>query len=184
MDPIDEPLGGWDVSEVPTVEDFDLDAWLDGGRPTRRAIAVHIRGDVVARLEELADAIEAAEDDDERAELETEAEDLQQVFAASRRTFVIEAKSSEWVQSFRDQQVRAGLKLGEKSGRAADRLAFSLRLLAEQIVTPSGVTEAHLRRMAEVAEPEVLRLIGVQEAANALSAASVGVVTRDFSRGR
>ena len=79
---------------------------------------------------------------------------------------------------------RLGLKLGDKSGTATDRAEYALRMLAEQVVVPSGMTYEKLKRLGEIAEPEVMKLITAQVAANTQASASVGVVTRDFSQGR
>ncbi|HEY5474128.1 MAG TPA: hypothetical protein VIK32_13185, partial [Candidatus Limnocylindrales bacterium] len=54
----------------------------------------------------------------------------------------------------------------------------------EQVVVPSGMTYEKLKRLSEIAEPEVLKLIAAEVAANTEAAATVGVVTRDFSQGR
>ena len=184
MDIADEPLGGIDTSITPTVEDFDLDAWLSGARAVRRSVTLYARGDLVGRLEELATLIEQATDED-RPALEDEAEQVQHTFIASGQAFTIEARSSEWVDAFRDEcSKRLGLKLGPKTGTTKDGMEYALRMLAEQVVVPSGMTYERLKRLADIAEPEVVKLIAAQVAANTQAAASVGVVTRDFSQGR
>ncbi len=184
MDIADEPLGGIDTSTTPTVEDFDVDAWLNGARPVRRSVTLYARGDLIGRLEELATLIEQCDDDEQRQALEDEAEGVQQTFLASGQAFTVEARSSEWVNAFRDACQKQGLKLGDKSGTEKDRTQYALQLLAEQIIVPSGMTYQKLKRLTEIAEPEVMKLIRVQVAANTEAAASVGVVTRDFSQGR
>lgn len=185
MDNADEPLGGGmtDTSITPTVEDFDLDAWLGGARPVRRSITLYARGDLIGRLEELVTLIEHA-DGDERSELEEEAEQVQEAFLASGQAFTLEGRSSEWVNAHRDECVKHGLKLGVKSGSLKDQTEYFLRMLAEQIVVPSGMTYEKLKRLAEISEPDVMKLLKVQASANNDVAESAGVVTRDFSRGR
>jgi len=185
VDQADEPLGGIDTSITPTVEDFDLDAWLNGARPVRRSITLYARGDLIGRLEELVTLIEKCEDDGQRQEFEDEAEKVQHTFLASGQTFTVEARSSEWVKAYREGCAKQlGLKLGVKTGTVKDERQYALRMLGEQVVVPSGMTYAQLERLSEIAEPEVMKLIRVQVAANTEAAAGVGVVTRDFSQGR
>jgi hypothetical protein len=184
VDQADEPLGGIsDTSITPTAEDFDLDAWLNGARPVRRSVTLYSRGDLIARLEQLATLIEQCSDED-RPSLEDEAEHVQRDFLASGQVFTVEARSSEWVNAYRDACVKQGLKLGDKSGTEKDRTQYALQMLAEQIVVPSGMTYAKIKRLADIAEPEVMRLVSAQVAANSRAATSVDVVTRDFSQGR
>jgi hypothetical protein len=189
VDQNDEPLGGIDTStssewEQPP-QDVDLDAWLGGARPVRRSITLYARGDLIGRLEQLVTLIEQSEGSAERAELEAEAEQVQAAFLASGQVFTIEARSSEWVDAYRADCVkRLGLKLGPKTGTMKDQTEYFLRMLAEQIVVPSGMTYERLKRLAEISEPDVKRLIQVLAAANTEAAAGMSVVTRDFSQGR
>ena len=185
MDNADEPLGGIDTSITPTVEDFDLDAWLNGARPSRRSITLYSRGDLIGRLEELVGLIERCDDDEQRQAFEDEAEKVQREFLASGQVFTVEGRSSEWVKAYREGCAKQlGLKLGVKTGTVKDETEYAMRMLAEQVVVPSGMTYEKLKRLSEIAEPEVLKLIAAQVAANTQAAATVGVVTRDFSQGR
>ena len=185
MDQADEPLGGIDTSITPTVEDFDLDAWLNGARPSRRSITLYSRGDLIGRLEEFVSLIELAEDDEQRQVIEIAAEKVQHEFLASGQVFTLEGRSSEWVKAYREGCAKQlGLKLGVKTGTVKDETEYAMRMLAEQVVVPSGMTYEKLKRLSEIAEPEVLKLIAAQVAANTQAAATVGVVTRDFSQGR
>ena len=185
MDQADEPLGGIDTSTTPTVEDFDLDAWLNGARPSRRSITLYSRGDLIGRLEELVGLIERCDDDEQRQAFEDEAEKVQREFLASGQVFTVEGRSSEWVKAYREGCAKQmGLKLGVKTGTVKDETEYALRMLAEQVVVPSGMTYEKLKRLSEIAEPEVMKLITAQVAANTQAAATVGVVTRDFSQGR
>ena len=185
MDNADEPLGGIDTSITPTVEDFDLDAWLNGARPSRRSITLYSRGDLIGRLEEFVSLIELADDDEQRQVIEIAAEKVQHEFLASGQVFTLEGRSSEWVKAYREGCAKQlGLKLGVKTGTVKDETEYAMRMLAEQVVVPSGMTYEKLKRLSEIAEPEVLKLIAAQVAANTQAAATVGVVTRDFSQGR
>jgi len=185
VDQADEPLGGIDTSITPTVEDFDLDAWLNGARPSRRSITLYSRGDLIGRLEELVGLIERCDDDEQRQAFEDEAEKVQREFLASGQVFTVEGRSSEWVKAYREGCAKQlGLKLGVKTGTVKDETEYAMRMLAEQVVVPSGMTYEKLKRLSEIAEPEVLKLIAAQVAANTQAAATVGVVTRDFSQGR
>ena len=185
MDQADEPLGGIDTSTTPTVEDFDLDAWLNGARPSRRSITLYSRGDLIGRLEEFVSLIELADDDEQRQVIEIAAEKVQHEFLASGQVFTVEGRSSEWVKAYREGCAKQmGLKLGVKTGTVKDETEYALRMLAEQVVVPSGMTYEKLKRLSEIAEPEVMKLITAQVAANTQAAATVGVVTRDFSQGR
>ena len=185
MDQADEPLGGIDTSITPTVEDFDLDAWLNGARPVRRSITLYARGDLYGRIkDELLPRLEQC-NDSERPALEAEAETVEAEYMASSQVFTVEARSSEWVKAYREGCAKQlGLKLGAKTGTQKDERQYAMRMLAEQIVVPSGMTYEKLERLSEIAEPEVMKLITAQVAANTEAAVGVGVVTRDFSQGR
>lgn len=182
----DEPLGGTDYSTDATAplgaaEDFDFASWLAGVRPTRRAVRLHARADVLARLEEIAGLIEDA--DDERAEaLVDEFEALKAAFEASGRWFVVEARSVEWVEDYRrtirrDRGIKGALSDKEK-------MAVLLEQLAEQIVTPVGVTADMLTNLHATNSGELNKLIVAMTMANDQIAQAAQVLTLDFSSRR
>lgn len=180
----DEPLGIVRnvTPDLPEPENFDLDAWLDGVRPTRRAVLLYGRSDVIARMEEIAGTIEDA-DDAEADELVDEFERLKAAFLGSGRWFVVEGRSPEWVDDYR----RAAKKeLGSKKDDLTERQKVRVLLgqLAQQIVTPQGVTVAALERLHETAPGELNKLIVAMTYANEQLSGTAKVLSMDFSSRR
>ena len=185
----DQPLASdpsVDIFEAPTVTDFDFQSWLEGVRPTRRAVRLYARADLIGRMEEVAGEAADAEklgDSDALAGLVDEMETLRETFDASARWFVVEARSPEWVDDFHRIRARdMGIKKGEPGERQKQQIL--LEQLAEQIVTPTGVTAEALAVMLDRAAGEVNKLIVAMTFANQQVADSAGVLKLDFSSRR
>ena len=182
----DQPLAAdpsVDISEAPTVADFDFGAWLEGVRPTRRAVRLYARADLIGRMEEIAGEAGDAEksgDTDALDALVDEMETLRETFDESARWFVVEARSPEWVDDF--HRVRAhdiNVKKGEPGERQKQQIL--LAQLAEQIVSPSGVTAEALAVMLDRSAGELNKLIVAMTFANQQVSDSAGVLKLDFS---
>lgn len=170
-----------DSSPEVTPENFDLDGWLAGIRPTRRSVKLHAEGHLIARLEELAERIDAAPEGVDVDELIAEFERVRDQFNTGV-WFTVEKRSSEWSKRFRkDLSKRHNLKPDDNEG---DNIIATLHQLAEQIVTPTGITYQHLRDMLDANEGELNKLILTMTNANTQLAESAGVLTRDFSERR
>lgn len=179
-----------DSSPAVTPEDFSIEDFIAGIRPTRRAIQIFARADLIARLDEIATRIDAAEKTSNVDALIDEFQSVKAEFQAGT-WFELEKRSSEWVKEFRLAKESA---LGySRAVRGDDDQAtltdeevgeISLHQLAEQIVTPSGVTVDHLRTMLDVNEGEVAKLLAVMVNVNNELAQQAKVLTRDFSRRR
>ena len=179
----DIPLGSTrDASApLPSPEDFDIAGWLSGVRPTRRAVKLYARADVLARMEEISGTV-ADLPDDEIDDLLAEFEQLREAFEASARWFVVEARSPEWVEDYQRTAKQAmGIK---KDPGERQKVAILLGQLAEQIVTPEGVEVAHLERLHEVNAGELNKLVVAMTMANGQVAESAKVLTLDFSSRR
>lgn len=176
--------------EVPVAtnpEDFDLTAWMEGVRPTRRGVRLYSRADVIARLEQVADEIDEAPDGSDVNDLIDEAEKLQETFVNGVVWVVVEKRSTEWLDNFREEGAkRLGVTLNDK-GEVGDR-AKAQRLMFEQIaaqvVEPEGFTAEHLERLYDANEGEVTKLMTTTRHVNSQLAESASVVTRDFSQRR
>lgn len=80
-------------------EELDLDAWIDGAQPAERSIALCLRGDLVARFEELEREFEVANEapgdslasGSTAAEIRGQMEALQAQMRASTKTVVLRA---------------------------------------------------------------------------------------------
>src|SRR5690606_37209658 len=151
---IDESV---DVTPDVTAEDFDIDAFVAGVRPTMRAVKIYARPDLLAPITELeariqhhdaqVEAGEAPETD--RDEMIDEIEELQDQFFASGKWFHVRGRSDSW---------REGTKKTLKKAGASDNDA-TLEMVAASIVTPTGVTKKHLKAIQEVNEVEVKKLV-------------------------
>ena len=180
MDIADTPI--IDATEPPEVEDFDFDAWLAGVRPTRRSVKLYGRADLIGRMEEIAAQIEDAVGDDAE-DLIDEFETAKDAFDASARWFVVEARSPEWVDDFHRTRARAiGIKKGEPGERQKQQIL--LEQLAEQIVSPTGITPQALVTLLDRNAGELNKLIVAMTFANTSVAESAKVLTLDFSSRR
>lgn len=183
IQPLDSSI---DITVAPTVDDFDFQDWLEGVRPTRRAVRLYARADLIGRMEEIAGEAADAEklgDSDTLAGLVDEMETLRETFDASARWFVVEARSPEWEDDFHRVRARdMGIKKGEPGERQKQQIL--LEQLAEQIVTPTGVTAEALAVMLDRAAGEVNKLIVALQFANRQVADSAGVLQLDFSSRR
>ena len=171
----DQPIGIDATSSDRSVDDFDFGSWLAGVRPTRRAVQLYARGDLVARLDELEGRIDAATDD--------EADDLLEEFERLRaefrdgRWFIVEARSPEWVEEYRKRHTGKG-KISE-----AGQVQILIGQLAEQIVQPR-VTAEQLSTLYDRNPGELNKLVVAMTFANNQVAESAGSLTRDFSSRR
>ena len=166
---------------LPAPEDFDVASWLGGVRPTRRAVRLYGRADVLGRMEEIAGMVELVDDP---GELLDEFDALKDAFEASSRWFVVEARSAEWVEDFR-RVARQRYGLGKRDTiTERHQVAILLAQLAEQIVSPTGVTPEHLERLHETNAGELNKLVVAMTMANEHVAESAKVLALDFSSRR
>lgn len=194
----DPDLVGVDITEAQDPEDFDIEAFVSGLRPARRAVIIR-NHELRYLIDKVKDVIESKRfaglptKDDQETLAEAIAE-----FLETGRTFVIGARSSEWIADLEKRLKKQGIDpVGQsKKLKAAQAKAnFSKKTeqkmiadlqemyrnyvahrIAEQIVSPSGVTAEHIRRIGEVDEVAIQALFDTMEAAN-----SDRRVTRDFS---
>lgn len=188
---VDETLGSnpdvEDITHDVTPEDFDFDAFVEGVRPGRRAVRVTMRADLAAELDKLLIEANLLEDKngEEAQALMDRFEEIKAEITASERTFVVEARSEH-----RGRQIVKQMeKLGKpQPGKNADddeirewNEEVALHRLADAIITPSNVSVAGLRKLYEVVESEVNKLLGAFHEANTNPTKSVAP---NLSRGR
>jgi hypothetical protein len=181
------------VDTTPTItpEDFSFEDFLEGVRPTRRSVLLYPRGDLIARMDEIATLIETADDDANVDDLIDEYEQVKKQFRQGI-WFTLEKRSSEWAEKFRvDTEKSLGLKRSKDDTLSdEDATTVSIHQLAQQIVVPSGVSVASLRRLAEVNEGEFNKLVYTMIKANSQLAEDSTdndkreVLSRDFSQRR
>lgn len=180
------------INTSPTVtpEDFDLVGFIAGVRPTRRSVQIFAQGHLISRLEQLAVQIQAAAEGVDVDDLIDEFEQTRDQFHAGV-WFEIEKRSSEWVEKFRADKVKElGLVKKPRVGGGKpeldpkDTTTVTLHQVAEQIVTPAGMTYPLLMQMVEGNEGEVAKLMTCMSVANNDLAESAEVLTRDFSAKR
>lgn len=181
-----------DVTPEVDVEDFDFEAFLSGVRATRRAVKVYARADLVAQMEEVAGGYRENMPAAAKKKILAEVTRLRDEFEASGRWFVAEARSSEWVEKFREDATQRAGDTGALDAEQDDltpeqvkaRQQVTLMQTAAQIVSPSGVTVDGLERLGQIAPAELNKVIAAVTFANRQSAGSAQVLTRDFSQGR
>src|SRR5690554_5211779 len=135
-----------DVTELAAEEDYDFGAFVEGVRPTRRAVVLYGRNDLRAVYDEMKDMIEVGESTgrdmaEQKALLAEAAEDL----LGSGRRVVVEARSSDWVRQFAKDMKKRGVDPDAKGLSDGQRREVHRKLIHEQIaaqiVHPSkGVT--------------------------------------------
>ncbi len=152
----------------PTIEDEEHSAewwqnpsnFLSGARPIQRAHVIYGRGDLYARIDELAE-LEIRATGDQAAVLKAEAVELTAELLASGMTVVVEARSSDWVEKFRARLDK--LKI-------ADGVERFMRQMAAQVVEPAFDSEGDayefLAAFAEVSDVQVARLAEKVQAVN------------------
>lgn len=186
---VDPAAGVINTTELVEPEDFDFTEFLQGARPDRRSVRLYMRPDLIGRMEELADAIGGLGDVGEDHPLVVEFEATRDAFHASGRWFTVEARSGEWVDHIRKAMAKDySLKIN-RDGTLSDGprrqeaiSAITMRLLAEQIVTPStGVTPEALAELAQRSPNEIRKLLVAQGIANGSLAETAKVLTVDFS---
>lgn len=172
-----------DQTPVQNPETFDLGAFVGGVRPTRRGVRIYSRGDVLERMEELADQIENTPDGDEVDTMVDEYEDLRDTFQAGT-WFVIEQRSREWADKFR-KDARKDLGIPSKASPTHDQvLELAFRQIAAQCVKPAGVSADTVRAIHAANPLEADKLGVLVSEVNEIRAAESEVVTRDFSSRR
>lgn len=183
--PSAEPVVERSMADVPvsteTVnpEDFDLESWLGGVRPTRRAVRVLARGDLVADLERIADQIDNSPEGEDVDELVDEFDRIRAEFLHGT-WFIVEKRSTAWVEKFR---ANAASQLGVSSKKPDGAVKIGLHQTAAQVVEPK-ITAAQLERLYETNQGEANKIIRAVMQVNDDLAEDAGVMTRDFSRRR
>lgn len=173
-----------------TPQDFSFEDFLNGVRPTRRSVVLYARGDLIAKLDEIVAAIERAPETDNVDDLIDEYERVRAEFQDGR-WFTVEKRSSDWAEKFRlTTEKSLGFKRTRKDDDSEptlsdeDAATITMHQLAEQIVTPSGVTVQQLKHLGDTNEGELSKLIYAMITVNSELAQSAKVLNKDFSQRR
>lgn len=163
-----DPTNAPKEPELPTPENFNLDAFVRGMRPTVRTTNVYGRADLIGEIDSLEtqlgiaeaaarDSEHSMEDADEAEELRERIVALQQEFVASGVTFKVGGRSETWLagieKEWKNHSTTNGLTTDEK------HVFVQLHQLAGAIIEPAGVTYDHLTEMREISEPQIRKLL-------------------------
>lgn len=148
-----------DETYEPTPADFDLSAWVRGVHRNVKTVpfyaAPHLEDEIALLRERLSqmrdDGAERGLGDESPASLRAQIDELSRELEASRVDFKVEARSTS--------HRKATAERLKAEGVAEDSEDFTLGLLAEQIVQPTGVTAADLAVLANASEPQVRLLL-------------------------
>lgn len=148
-----------DETTLPAPEDYDFAAMVAGVRPTRARVRIRPASHLLARLEELAERIDALPaDEDVPDDL---ADEWEQTKTAYDRTFVVvvEGRSTDWSKQFVKDQKSRGINPARKGMSEDERTEHTKRLwyaqIAAQIVHPTrGVTDESVAALFAANEPE------------------------------
>lgn len=190
----DRPVGGptdagTDVTPALNPLVFDFPAFVAGVRPTRRAVRIFPRGDLLGVMDRVVDAIEQAGDGPVDALID-EFEAARAEYVAASQVVTVEARSSEWVQRFRAEAAKTHGSDIDWTAEPTDEASRALRhgilvdQLAAQIVAPVGVTATDLAVLIEAAEGEAGKLFAALALANSQVSSAAKVLTLDFSQRR
>lgn len=153
-----------DATEVQSEDDYDFAAFVQGVRPTRRAVMLYQNNDVRADYDLLKEKIEmkraAGEDVSEDQELLAE---VAAELIGSGRKVIVEARSSDWVKQFRRDMKKRGIEPSKEKAseeaRAMMMTQFINEFIAAHIVYPrTGISADAIAALAEANEQEVERL--------------------------
>lgn len=157
-DVLDQP--GEDVAPAT----FDLDAWIEGSKPTERSITLVGRGDLVAEAEAVLRRLDVAKripegdrgiNDDTPTALEARLEQLYAEMEASRTTWYLHALTPD--------ETKAAAAASEKDNDV-DTTAHLLAAAVSRIVMPDGsvakgVTPAQIVKLRDkLGHQQILRL--------------------------
>ena len=156
-------------AELPPPEDFDIDGFMSGMRSTVRSATIYQRGDLLAEIEDTERRLQLVEADDaaeyaledatggSAEALNARLDDLYQQLLDSGVTFKVEGRSVDWLTGVEKEVKRSaathGMSEDDKSA------AVTRHQLARSIVSPEGVTVAHLERLDEVSGAQYRKLV-------------------------
>lgn len=153
-----------DATEDVPEEDYDFLAFVQGVRPTRRAVTLYQNNDVRAQCDLLKEKIEvskmAGRDTSEDEELLAEA--AAEIIGSGRRV-IVQARSSDWSKQFRKSQRAQGVdpfkdKVSDEA-RAMMMEKYLNALIAEHIVYPAtGITAEAISVLGKNNEQEAEKL--------------------------
>lgn len=173
---------GVDVSPELDPATFDVEAFLNGMLPARRAVRVYFKGHLAADMDRLADEIERCGDAAEREALSARAEALMAEFNAASVVVTVEARSAEAITARHKALAKMHGVTFTKAGTfegpddAVCQVVFGQ--LAEQIVAPK-MTGDQLARLYKFAPYEVSK---IQTAARAAGTQALDDATRQLTR--
>ena len=136
---------------------FDFATWAAGVRPTRHSVMIYQRPDLLADLDEVAELELRATSDEERAEWLERGREIAAEMMEGRIRVTVEGRSAAWREALIKELDAQGVE---------DNVERLLHGLAAQIVEPAGVTPEALEAIADVSEPQVMKLLQAQTLAN------------------
>ena|SRR5690554_5028838 len=183
-----------DATEDMAEDDFDFGAFVDGVRPTRRAVVLYQHNDVRAEVDILSEKVRVGKmAGEDVSEYETLLQQAAEHVLSSGRKVIVEARGSDWQQQFRKDMKARGIDPYAKKFRAdqleklpeakrekrlaehRDQLsAYVNHMIAAQIVHPTtGVDADAIARLAANSEQEVEKLHRAVQDANRQPGVSV-----------
>ena len=179
-----------DPAETPDeVETVTASQFAAGVRPGRARVKIRHNLHLYPRLQEVADLIEITADED----VDPLLDEFDRLRASMETVFVLERRSREWLtEASRRLMDDMGVPYGDAKGAddettPAQMVELGMRLVAEQVVEPEGVTWETLRDLAEAGAVGVDgRRVddALAVAASELNAGRYEALALDFSRRR
>ncbi|MDO5534115.1 MAG: hypothetical protein Q4F65_05640 [Propionibacteriaceae bacterium] len=177
-----------DAPDLPEVLDhdpatFDVGAFVAGVRGTRMRVKIQPNAHLLARLQELADEIDACPSDDEIPdELVNEWLDTKAAFD-DVRVFVVEGRSVDWARQFAKDAKARGIN-PQRKGLSDDAVVEHTKRLwheqiAAQVVSPAEVVPEDIAALYAQSEVEGDKL---WRAVQAVNSQPVEKLVPDFSR--
>ncbi|MGN6245111.1 MAG: hypothetical protein ACTHQ3_15775 [Motilibacteraceae bacterium] len=141
--------------------DFDLDAWIDGTKPTERSCVIVGRGDLIAQAEELLRQYEALQRSEREASvtettlgaLEAEMEQVEQQIEASKAVWYLKALTPEEIRTAAKAAEKAAKRSGDPAkDENADYTAYQIAAAVVRVERADGSTAAG------ITGPQILKL--------------------------
>lgn len=132
-------------TEASALPEGGISAWIAGVRPTRRGMYVYQRFDIQAEIDQLAELEMRAKGSDKKPYQER-ATELTEQLLASRIWFEFEARDEAWIEALHADLDRKNKK---------DDFEHLLHQMAEQIITPQGVTVDDLKALHKASPAQV-----------------------------
>lgn len=149
-------------------ETFELEKWIAGVQPVKRAVTVYARPDLIAEMDVLGEHLRIAEHAGHAtaaAKYRSDIQALADSINSSTLDIVAEAWSPDRVRTFRKDAQERGLEEDD----------INLAQIAAQIVSPSGLTPESVKDLLDRLSSQAQKVVNLVALVNSSQAAEVTI---------